>query len=205
MTIAILGTGNVGGALARRFAQAGHAVRLGVRDLARFKGRDLLAFSPRITAHGIAEAVAAADTVVVAAVPQATHELAARLGDTTGKVLIDAMNSVGAKPDGYPTTTHALAALTGNPDVVKCFNTTGFENLLNPVYGGQGVDMFAAGDSARGKQVAARLALDCGFGACHDFGGTDQVELLEQLALCWINLAIRQGQGRGIALRVVQR
>lgn len=206
LTIAVVGAGNVGGALARRWAAAGHTVRLGVRDLAAFKGQALLAASPRITAHATAEAAAPADVVLVAAVPQATRQIAESLGNTAGKVLIDAMNSGRARPDGYPTSTHALLALTGNPDVVKCFNTTGFENLLDPVYpDGQGIDMFVAGDSVRGKQVATRLALEIGCGACHDFGGNDKLELLESLALSWINLAIMQGQGRNVAFRLVRR
>ena len=45
MKIAIIGTGNVGGALATRWAQAGHTIILGVRDLQNFKGKELLAVS----------------------------------------------------------------------------------------------------------------------------------------------------------------
>ena len=44
-----------------------------------------------------------------------------------------------------------------------------------------------------------------GFGSCIDFGKSDKVELLEKFALCWINLAIMQGQGRDIAFKLVRR
>ncbi len=99
---------------------------------------------------------------------------------------------------------HALTALTkGN--AVKCFNSTGFENMLNPVYHGEKIDMFMAGDHEAAKQTAQQLALDAGFGACWDFGKGDKVALLEQFALSWINLAIMQGHGRDLAFRLVRR
>ncbi len=77
--------------------------------------------------------------------------------------------------------------------------------MLNPVYNGQGIDMFMAGDSEKAKAVAKQLALDCGFGSCIDFGKSDKVELLEKFALSWINLAIMQSYGRNMAFKVVRR
>jgi predicted dinucleotide-binding enzyme len=77
--------------------------------------------------------------------------------------------------------------------------------MLNPIYNGEGIDMFMAGDSESAKQVASQLALDCGFGACYDFGKADKVQLLEQFALSWINLAIMQGHGRNIAFKILRR
>lgn len=65
--------------------------------------------------------------------------------------------------------------------------------------------MFMAGDSEEAKQIARQLALDAGFGSCWDFGKGDKVELLEQFALSWINLAIMQGHGRDIAFKLVRR
>jgi predicted dinucleotide-binding enzyme len=92
-----------------------------------------------------------------------------------------------------------------NAEIVKCFNTTGFENMLNPVYNNQGIDMFMAGDSGKAKDIAKQLALDCGFGSCIDFGKSDKVELLEKFALSWINLALIQGLGRDLAFKVIYR
>ena len=65
--------------------------------------------------------------------------------------------------------------------------------------------MFVAGNSDKGKAMTIQLAKDAGFGECYDFGGDDKVALLEQFALSWINLAIMQGHGRGIAFKVVKR
>jgi 8-hydroxy-5-deazaflavin:NADPH oxidoreductase len=55
------------------------------------------------------------------------------------------------------------------------------------------------------KTIATQLALDAGFATCIDFGGDDKVALLEQFALCWINLAMMQGMGRNIAFKLLKR
>ncbi len=204
MNIAIIGTGNVGGALAERWAKAGHTIRLGVRDTAAFKGRELLDL-PKVSAHSIADAVKASDVVLIAATPQATNAIAMQLDDVEGKVIIDAMNSVRTRPEPYADTFEALKALTRGAHLVKCFNSTGFENMRDPSYGYTAIDMFMAGHSEKGKATARQLALDAGFAECYDFGGDDRVSLLEQFALAWINLAVMQGQGRGIAFKVLRR
>ncbi len=203
MKIAIIGTGNVGGALATRWSKKGHAIRLGVQDTARFKGKDLLA-NENTAVLPMKDAVAASDVVLIATPPDAIVSILDRIGPVSGKVLIDATNAIRSAPAPYRTVYHCLADRT-DAEVVKCFNSTGFENMLDPVYGGECIDMFMAGDSGKAKQVAAQLAADAGFGSCIDFGKADRVELLEQLALCWINLAIMQGMGRGIAFKLLRR
>lgn len=205
MNIAIIGTGNVGGALAQGLNKAGHRIRLGVRDLENFKGKDLLRAAPEITVHPVRDAVEASDVIVLAAPAQAAAQVAQQLGDVTGKIIIDTMNGVFMRPEGFANTTDAILANCNTPDVVKCFNSTGFENMLDPRYGDQAADMFVAGDSVRGKAVATELARDLGFGEVWDFGGLDKVSLLEQFALSWINLAIMQKNGRGIAFKVLRR
>lgn len=203
MHIAIIGTGNVGGALATQWARNGHHIHLGVQDTNKFKGQALLDL-PNIDVFSIPEAVGKSEVVLIATPPVAIFDIMDQMGDVSGKVIIDATNSVMKKPDPYPTVFHALSDKT-RAEIVKCFNTTGYENMLNPNYDGVGIDMFMAGDSARAKSVARQLALDCGFGECYDFGKSDKVVLQEQFALSWINLAIMQGHGRGIAFKVVKR
>jgi len=204
MKIAIIGTGNVGGSLAKGFARSGHEVFLGVRSQNEFKGSELVTIQ-NITIHSISDASTLADVIVLAAVPQAIRDIAANLGDLSNKVVIDAMNSVRIKPEPYSNTTEALMKLTNCPDIVKCFNTTGAENLANPIYDGKGIDMFYAGDSDKAKDVARRLAVDLGFENVYNFGGSDKFNLLEQFALSWINLAMMQGYGRNFAFKVVKR
>lgn len=203
MKIAIIGTGNVGGALATQWAKAGHQVFLGVRDTSHFKGMGLLE-NDHTSVHTIPEAVSHAEAILVASPPQFAEQLVSSFGDVTAKVIIDATNAVRTKPENYATAHHAFEALTA-ADVVKCFNSTGFENMKDPDYGEVKLDMFMAGDSDKAKTVARQLAQDAGFENCYDFGGSNRVELLEKFALSWINLAIFQKMGRGIGFKLVLR
>ena len=203
MKIAIIGTGNVGGALASQWAKAGHQIILGIRDTNDFKGKYLLE-NANTSAANIQKAVAKSDVVCIATPPQIVLDLIENLGELSGKVIIDASNSLRIKPDPYPTAFHAFEALT-KADLVKCFNTTGFENMKDPNYGNQKLDMFMAGNSKKAKEIAKQLSIDAGFGNCYDFGKSEKVELLEQFALCWINLAIYQGMGRDFGFKIVTR
>jgi 8-hydroxy-5-deazaflavin:NADPH oxidoreductase len=204
MKIAIIGAGNVGGALAVQWQNAGHSVVIGTRDAGSPKVQKVLATNPHIAVKSVADAANQADVVLIATPPAVIFDIISQVGDFSGKVVIDATNAIRQKPEPFATVYHALQGKT-NAEVVKCFNSTGFENMQNPVYDGAAIDMFMAGDSLKAKEVAAQLALDAGFGKCWDFGKADRVELLEQFALAWINLAIMQGHGRNIAFRVVGR
>jgi len=203
MKIAIIGHGNVGGTLAQNWASTGHEILVGARKADEPKVQ-ALAELQNISVHSIPTAVAEAETILVATPPQAAIQLTESWGDTSGKVIIDATNAVRTKPDPYPTAYHAFRELTSGK-VVKCFNTTGYENIQNPRYGEMSLDMYMAGDDEEGKAVARQLAKDAGFAECYDFGGADKVVLLEQFALSWINLAIMQGMGRNIGFKLIRR
>jgi 8-hydroxy-5-deazaflavin:NADPH oxidoreductase len=204
MKIAIIGSGNVGSSLAQGWAKVGHEITFGVRNKDDFKG-DRLGKVSNISVHTISSAVAQSEVIVISAIPQAVHAIAEAMGDVSTKIIIDTMNSVRVKPEPFSNTTEALLKLTTCIDIVKCFNTTGAENMANPVYRGQGLDMFYAGDSNKAKQVAEQLAKDLGFENVYNFGGSDKFNLLEQFSMGWINLAMMQGYGRDIAFKVLKR
>jgi hypothetical protein len=203
--IAVIGTGNVGGALATKWAKKGHEINLGVQDINSFKGKELLS-NPSTNVYSIAGAVKISEVILLATPATATVEVVKSLGDTTGKIIIDAMNIVMNRgPQGYKHTTDAILDNTQTKDVVKCFNTTGFNNMQNPNYGNLQLDLFVAGDSEKGKQTAIQLAKDAGFAECYNIGGNDKFELMEQFAWFWINLAMFQGQGREIGFKLLKR
>lgn len=205
MRIAIIGTGNVGGALATAWSKAGHTILLGVHDIKNFKGKELLN-NINTSIHSIHEAVREAEIILIATPAPAAGEVAKSLGDTSDKVIIDAMNVVmGRGPAGFTNTADAILANTLTRDVVKSFNTTGFNNMLNPNYGNTALDMFMAGDSEKGKRIVHQLALDAGFAECYDVGGNDKFQLMEQFAFFWINLAMMRGQGRDIGFKLLKR
>lgn len=205
MNITIIGAGNVGGTLAVAFRKAGHSVIFGVKDPAiPFKGKEL-ADQFSFPYFSIKDAVEKSEVIVLSIPAQFAGEAAKGLGDVSNKIIIDTMNAVFMKPEGFTNTADAILANCNTTDVVKCFNSTGFENMANPIYDGQGIDMFVAGSSEKGKQVAIQLATDIGFASCYDFGGNDKFFALEQFAFAWINLAIIQKHGRDLAFKLIKR
>jgi hypothetical protein len=205
MKISIIGAGNVGGALAKQWAKAEHDILLGLRDLNSRDTKELGKFSSKISTHSIRDAINKAEIVLFSTPPEAAIAIAKQNLSLKDKIVIDATNSVFKKPEPYKTAFEGIKKETGCENVVKCFNSTGFENMENPGYGNVAIDMFSAGSSKKAKEIAKKLSLDAGFAECYDFGGDDKVELLEQFALSWINLAIIQKHGRNIAFKVLKR
>ncbi|MEM6391139.1 MAG: NADPH-dependent F420 reductase [Pseudomonadota bacterium] len=128
MTIAIIGgTGPQGQGLALRFARAGTPVALGSRDAARAEeiagtlNDKLHEGTAPITGHDNAGAVAAADEMVILAVPWSGHNatLEAIKPDLAGKILVDIVvplkegdpKKVDMPPEG--SATEAAQALLG--------------------------------------------------------------------------------------------
>jgi 8-hydroxy-5-deazaflavin:NADPH oxidoreductase len=204
MNIAIIGTGNVGGALAQQLVKAKHSVLMGAKFPLSEKSMLLAQKIGEDRFTNLKNAVKQSEVVIITTPPEAVIPMISELGDLTGKTLVDATNSIRTKAGNYPTAYHALKDLTKMEGIVKCFNSTGFENMLNPNFQGSGIDMFCAGDNQEAKKIAKRLSLDIGFANCYDFGGDDKVELLEKLAMCWINLAIIQGHGRNLAFKLLK-
>lgn len=205
MKIAIIGSGNVGSALGKGWLKAGHQVIFGVRNPTSQKTQKALTLIPNANIKTIEDASKNSEVVVISTPPEAILEIIPHLVDISDKIIIDTTNAIRVRPEPYPTVYHALKEITKAKDVVKCFNTTGFENMLNPIYNGVGIDMFSAGSSVKAKQVAEHLAKEIGFETCYDFGGDDKVELLEKFATAWINLAILQGHGRNMAFKLIKR
>jgi len=205
MKIAILGAGNVGGVLARRWSEAAHNITLGVRDVSSYKVKRVTDNYPAIKAKSVAEAVRDADVILISLPIGTVVDVAKECGDLSDKIIIDATNTVSQKPAPYATATEAFKELTNCNEIAKCFNSTGYENMENPRFGEVAADMFIAGDSEKAKTIATQLAKEIGFGECYDFGGDDKIPLLEQFAMVWINLAIFQKVGRNIAFKVLKR
>lgn len=205
MKIAIIGAGNVGGALALGWAKAGHEIIIGAKNLNSDKVKKVTNQNNNIKVKSVKDASQEAEVILIAATSAAVQEISKQLGDVMDKVIIDATNSISSKPAGFNNTFEALQSVTNCKNVVKCFNSTGFENMADPIYGNISIDMFMAGSSLKAKQTASQLSKDAGFAECYDFGGDDKVALLEQFALAWINLAIFQKEGRNIAFKVLKK
>jgi len=196
MRIAILGAGNVGGALGTAFSSVGHDVVFGVRDPASDKTTAAVsAASSRATSPG--EAVDGADVVVFALRWDAVPDMIASLPPLHGRVVIDAMNRFGGTPGR--STAQDLADLLPGARVAKAFNTTGFENMTTARDRQQTGAMFVAGDDPDAKRVGMELAAQIGFEP-YDAGPLDNAKVLEDMVKVW--LAMTREHGRGIAFAI---
>lgn len=210
MNIGIIGAGNVGGTLGRRWAQKGHGVKFGVRDSSDPKLQELLAQSgANATAGTVGEAAAYGEIIVFATPWSAVQEAITSAGDLTGKIVVDCTNPIKADFSGleFGHTTSAgeqVAAWATGAKVVKCFNTTGANIMASPQFGDQSPAMFLCGDDTDAKAQVAQLAADLDFVPV-DAGPLEQARLLEAMAWLWITMALKYGQGREMAFALLKR
>lgn len=203
MKIGVIGAGNVGGALARRWDLNGHDILLGVRDLNKPALQMLLKVTS-IKAGTIAEAVAFGEVVVIATPAAAVDGVIAAGGDWSGKIVIDTMNRLGPAPaDTTGSVAGDLARLIPQAKVVKAFNSLGAELLLNPTFGAEMVSLFICGDDDAAKETVARLAEEISYDVV-DCGPLASAVHLEHMAKLWIFLA-RRDQNRDFAFKLMRR
>ena len=209
MKIAIVGTGNVAAALGKGWAARGHIVTFASREPSSDRVQALLdEAGPNASAARVADAAARSSVIVLAVPFTAVRERLDIAGDLGGKVLIDCTNPIAPGPrplfDATTSGVEQIAAWAPRARVVKAFNTTGAENMANPVYDGGASTMFICGDDGMAKAAAAQLAEELGFEVV-DAGGLSAARHLENLALLWIHLARVTGLGRDVAFRLMRR
>ena len=154
MNIAILGAGNVGGALGKGWAAKGHSVYCGVPNPQSEKTRALLnTIGKNARAGTVYDAAQNAEVVVLATPWPATHDAVLAAGKLAGKIVIDCTNPL--QPDlsglsiGHTTSAgEQVAQWASGARVVKAFNTTGANNMANTHYGDKEITMCIAGDDA---------------------------------------------------------
>ncbi len=155
MNITVIGRGNVGGGLARRWERAGHVVTTIGKD-----GGD----------------GSAADVVVVA-VPSASIDDALRsVNGIEGKPTIDATNTLGERSGDHDSLAHQVKSIVGGP-TAKSFNLN-FARAYDEI-DDQRVrpsNLFAAEDEAR--EATEQLIRDAGYDPVY-VGGLEHARLME--------------------------
>lgn len=192
MDVAVVGTGFVGGILGRALARAGHQVVFGSRHPEDHE----VAGDTVAAVTSIGDALGRADVVVLALPGRAVPDLVASHGPAlAGKLVVDATNAM-AGP-----VANCRAALPDDVRYARAFNTLGGENMEDPVFADGPADMFFSAPEADTATVAELVA---GVGLRPVYVGPDQEALLDAVFRLWITLAIGQGRGRRLALRVLQ-
>ena len=191
MDIGVIGTGFIGGILGRALASSGHKVTFGSRH----PGDEAVADGTAATVASIADALAGAEVVILALPGAAVPELTAAHRDALdGKLVIDATNQMGQP------VANSRAALPPNTRYARAFNTVGGENMADPIFADGPADMFFSAPEADRATVETVIE---GVGLRPVYVGEDQEALIDALFQIWIALALKQGRGRRLALRLV--
>jgi predicted dinucleotide-binding enzyme len=183
MRIAILGSGQVGTALARGYRSHGHNVTIGTR---KSQVDDLPVGSP-------ADVIPSADLVVLAVQGSAAVDLVSELAEPLdGKILIDATNPLEFS-SGAPrlfvgfddSLGERVQRAAPGAKVVKAYNTVGNPLMVDPKIDGGPPTMFLAGDDEQAKATVAGLLADTGWDVA-DLGGIEASRYLEPMCLAWV-------------------
>jgi len=165
MSYAIVGTGNVGKALAGAFARKGIEVAIASRRSPEALAPIARMIGPTIIPKSLQEAVKA--EIVLLAIPFGTQKEVAKAAESwQGKIVIDITNAYGVAPEelgNLPSSVVVSQAFPG-AKVVKAFNSLPAETLAEDpnVKGGQRVVFLSSDDDDAAAQVAT-LVEELGF------------------------------------------
>ncbi len=195
MKFAIIGSGNVGAAIARAVTDAGHDAI--VADPSEESLRTIASNVPVGTTVSNVEAVTGADVVVLAVPFAAVADIVASLRDElAGKIVIDVTNPLAADLSGLVTDGDSGAELVARaaPEarVVKAFNTVFAGNQATASVDGTQLDGFVASDDSEAKQTVMDLLAAIGFRPI-DVGGLSVSRYLEGMG--FINIALNARNG----------
>jgi predicted dinucleotide-binding enzyme len=197
MTYSIIGSGNIGSAVARQFARTGINAAI-----ANTRGPDSLGTLGKELGHHIIpqtlEAALKADVVFLAIPFSAVPDIARAGGDWTGKIVIDATNAIDfpaftpTNLGGRPSSEVVAEKLRG-ARLVKAFNTLPAAVLAMDATEGRGHRvLFISGNDAEANSEVASLAAKFGFtpislgrlsegGLLQQFGGPLTIQNLVKL------------------------
>ena len=201
MKIGILGSGNIGGTLGRKWAKAGHEVVFGVRDVNSPKVQTLLGrVEGKASADAVANGIGFGD-VVLFAIPWSAVEatVQANAEALDGKIIIDASNNFGGPVVNNVGT---ISELVPTAKVFRAFNSLGWENFEDSRFGETEADLFYCGPDDEARPVVEALIKDVGPRPVW-VGDLDQVQLVDAVGLLWVTLAIRRGMGRRLAFKLL--
>jgi NADPH-dependent F420 reductase len=186
-TVAMIGTGNVGAALGRRFAENGHKIVYGSRDPSAADVREVVAATGNgAVATTQAQAAAQGDIVILAVPWSAAEDVVRALPDLRGKIVVDPTNPRVMASDGfadYPiedSNAERIARLAPGAHVVKAFSTLGAETMLDPGLAGGPVTVPIVGDDRAAKERIAALTREIGLEAV-DVGPLRHARIIEGL------------------------
>jgi predicted dinucleotide-binding enzyme len=198
--VAVIGFGNIGGTLARKWSGAGHGITFGARDPQKPALRGL-ADEIGARATSIAQAIGASELVLFAIPGAAMAESVGAVGaDLDGKVVIDATNNVGGQ---VMHSAAVIAAAAPGASYFRAFNTLGWELFEEPTIGGVQVDLFFCGPDGEPRATVEALIADVGLRPVW-VGGSEEVDIVDGMLRLWFTLVARRRLGRRLALKMIR-
>jgi predicted dinucleotide-binding enzyme len=199
MKVGILGSGVVGQALGRGFASRGYSVKVGSRTPESQRLKEWVRKNSKNASTGtFAEAAAFGDLLVLATLGTAAEEaidLAGR-NNFDGKVLIDVTNALdfrGGSAGLFVGTTDSLGERIQRKlpkaKVVKCFNTVGNTQMVDPKH--KDAEMLICGNDDAAKKEVSRIVTEFGWRGVIDVGGIDGARWLEALVPLWVRVGTK--------------
>lgn len=190
--ITIIGTGNMGAAIAARAASAGRSIQILSRDAV---AASELASKTNATTGTTGQEIEGS-IVVLATHFDVSKEIAGRYGEAlSGKTVLDVSNPVNTDtldsltvPAGS-SAAEEIQALVPGADVVKGFNTVFAATLAAGEVAGQTLDVLLAGDSAAAKAAVAGFVNDSGLRAL-DVGPLRRARELESFMILVMGLQV---------------
>jgi predicted dinucleotide-binding enzyme len=188
-TIAIIGTGEVGSTLGKRWAAMGHKIIYGSRTPEDSRVQTLVKQTGNGASASTDPGAAAKTDLILLAVPwAAVKDVIPLLGDVRGKILMDPTNAVKVTegrfeaPPGMTTSDgEEIQAWAPAASVVKVFNTLSVEIMTDPKNAGGPVSVPLAGADTNAKSRVASLVRSMGLEPV-DVGGMYVARYLEGMA-----------------------
>ncbi len=189
-TIAIIGTGRMGGAFGKLFAGAGYKVIYGSRNPGEEKVQAVVKSTPNGAAMSPKDAAAKAAIIVLATPWNATEAAIKGMGDLAGKLILDPTNAISFGKDGPSMSVDTSGGelvrdWAKGASVVKAFNTVGYFVIAEPKVLGDKVGVFLAGDDAAAKEKVMAMVNSLGFEAT-DVGPMKNARVLEGMSMLYM-------------------
>src|SRR6478735_4614566 len=171
MATAFIGVGNLGSTVARHLVAGDEPVVLAAADKAH--AQELAdELGPKASAASVEDAIAGADTVVLATwLDQTKEDLPGEATLLEGKVVIDPSNPIGFEngqmirtlPEGQSSGSVVAGLLPAGAHYVKAFGTLGADQLATGANNEPRTVLFYATDDADAEATAQRLIRAAGF------------------------------------------